>query len=175
MEGGGGVPGTLCVAPHCPASQILVKTSGYVPCTLPRRCPAFLRRVASPLKAVVDSGRRRANGGDSGTLAGACEKTSGVHAPETSYRCPGACARAVEAAVVANGGRWWGTGMQEGAVGAKGWKLNQRPLSTLPEQYDSDESTAGGASEWFRMDSATEKTVGSKFIRCMDAWNLPSV
>ena len=68
-----------------------------------------------------------------------------------------------------------GGGMQEGAVGAKGWKLNQRPLPTLPEQYDSDESTAGGASEWFGMDLATEKTVGGKFIRCMDVWNLPGV
>ena len=68
-----------------------------------------------------------------------------------------------------------GGGMQEGAVGAKGWKLNQRPLPTLTEQYDSDESTAGGASEWFGMDLATEKTVGGKFIRYTDVWNLPGV
>ena len=68
-----------------------------------------------------------------------------------------------------------GEGMQEGAMGTKGWKLNQRPLPTLPEQYDSGASTAGGASEWFGMDLATEKKVGGKFIRCTDIWHLPDV
>ena len=48
-----------------------------------------------------------AGDGDGGELAGAEQKTSEEHAPETSIGCPGACARAVEAAVVANGGLWW--------------------------------------------------------------------
>ena len=66
-------------------------------------------------------------------------------------------------------------GGQQVEVGALAPKSNQRPLPTLPEQYDSDESTAGGASEWFGMDLATEKTVSGKFIRYSDGWDLPGV
>ena len=42
---------------------------------------------------------------------GAWEKASRIHAPETSYGCPGACARLVEAAVRNDGGRrcWYYT------------------------------------------------------------------
>ena len=66
-----------------------------------------------------------------------------------------------------------GGGMQEGAMGAKGSNLNQRPLPTPPEQQDSMESTAGGASESFGIESTTQKTVSRQFVRCSDVWNLP--
>ena len=79
-------------------------------------------------------------------------------------------------------GQWWPLlsrttavdgGRQQVEVGALVAKSNQRPLPTLLEQHDSAESTAGGASETFGMDSTTQKTVRSKFLRCSDVGNLP--
>ena len=50
---------------------------------------------------------------------------------------------------------------------------SESQLPTLLEQHDSAESTAGGASETFGMDSTTKTTVSSKFLRCSDVVNLP--
>ena len=77
----------------------------------------------------------------------------------------------MEAAVVANGGRWWWYG--GGRSGRLGPKSNQRPLPTPPDQHDSMESTAGGASESFGIESTTQKTVSRQFVRCSDVCNLP--
>ena len=61
------------------------------------------------LHVVVDGGQWRFNGGSGGgELAGTGAKTSRDNAPGTSNRRPGACERAVDSAVVANGGRGWG-------------------------------------------------------------------
>ena len=56
------------------------------------------------MKPVVEGRRRWLNDGDGDGLAGAWEKIRKEHAPETSHGCPGAYARAVEAAVVVNSG-----------------------------------------------------------------------
>ena len=79
-------------------------------------------------------------------------------------------------------GQWWPPlsrttavdgGGQQVELGALAPKSNQRPLPTPPEQHDSVESAAGGASEKFGMDSTTQKTVSGKSIRCLDVWNVP--
>ena len=94
-----------------PACPIHILPSGYAPCTLPRRGPTPYSRSAASLQAAVEGGRWRASGGDGDERVSAGQKTSAEHAPETSCGCPGACARAVGAAVVANGGRWWALGV----------------------------------------------------------------
>ena len=66
-----------------------------------------------------------------------------------------------------------GGGMEEDEVGALAPKSNQRPLPTPPEQQDSMELTAGGASESFGIESTTKKTVSRQFVRWSDVWNLP--
>ena len=96
-------------------------------------------------------------GGDDGWLTGAREKTSEENAPDTSRGCSGACARAVRAVVVANDGREWREGAGRG--GRLGPEVEPSKCPTLLEQHDSAESTAGGASETFGMDSTTKKTV----------------
>ena len=110
-------------------------------------------------------------GGDGGWLTGAGEEESGESTPETSKGCSGACAREVGAAVVANDDREWREGgSRDGRLGS-GVEPTKCPTHLL--HHDSAESTAGGASETFGMDSTTQKTVSSKFLRCSDVVNLP--
>ena len=154
-----------------PACPIHVLLSGYVPCTLPRRGPTPYDRSAASLQAAVEGGRWRASGGDGDERASAGQKTSAERAPETSCGCPGACARAVGAAVVANEGREWREGA--GQDGRLGTEVEPSKCPTLPLHHDSAESIAGGASETLGMESATQKTVSHQFLRCSDAGNLP--
>ena len=109
-------------------------------------------------------------GGDGGWLTGAGEKASRENTPETSKGCSGACAREVGAAVVANDDREWREGgSRDGRLGS-GVEPTKCPTHLL--HHDSAESTAGGASETFGMESTTQKTVSSKFLRCSDVVNL---
>ena len=78
---------------------------------------------------------------------------------------------AMAAVVVANDGRgWWYEAAQGGRLGPE---VQPSPLPTLLEQHDSAESSAGGASEWFGMDSTYTKTVSSKFTWCSNVWISP--
>ena len=110
-------------------------------------------------------------GGDGGWLTGAGEKASGENTPETSKGCSGACARGVGAAVVANDGREWREG--GGGDGRLGTGVEPTKCPTHLLHHDSAESTAGGASETFGMDSTTQKTVSSKFLHRLGVGNLP--
>ena len=109
--------------------------------------------------------------GDGGRLTDAGKKVSEENTPETSKGCSGACARAVGAAVVANDGREWREGAGRG--GRLGTEIEPTKCPTHLLHHDSAESTAGGASETFGMDSTSTKTVSSKFVRCSDVGNLP--